>query len=556
MNIIEHIKTKFGLTKNSGSKSEEVLPKVEVAPSIFFPDKPFEECVKEASEDKEAKEIFQTLTEEIEKFNIAEGQVCDSDSFIIKKELLNYKNKLEVLTNKLIEKNPNVLFLLDEEYNRNLGMMLAHAGIENITLKILDNPYLGSMQDKEGHNIGMFAASSGLKKATSKALENPIASIQQDQDGRNIGMYAAMEEGLDAETIKALDNKKACVQQDKFGYNIGMLAAMYSKNKELLEKTLENTEAGLQQDKDGKNIGMHLVKNIAHHLALTSYEDVLLKALDNEFACMQQDKDGDNIGILVAFYGYKQATLKALDNLVASNQQNNQGFNIGMAAATKILDDEVDYKSLSNPVASVQQTKEGDNIGMFIAKRFKNSSNGSGKYRDPKLLIYALQNKEASIQQNQYGENIGMYLANNDYVPDYVVSYALKNKEASLQQDKNGRNIGMVAVMSKRSVDLILEAMENEEALMQKDAGSDGILERCETYDRDDVFFEIIKRGLDKKPIFNEFINNVEISGQERLLKGEISGLNFGLEICAEQYRVLPLSSSKEETFSEESEME
>ena len=50
---------------------------------------------------------------------------------------------------------------------------------------------------------------------------------------------------------------------------------------------------------------------------------------------------------------------------------------------------------------------------MFIANHFKNSSNGSGKNRNPEVLIYALQNKEASLQQNQWGENIGMYLTNN-----------------------------------------------------------------------------------------------------------------------------------------------
>ena len=41
-------------------------------------------------------------------------------------------------------------------------MMLAKVGMEDVVLKILDNPYLGNMQDDEGKNIGMIAAEYGL----------------------------------------------------------------------------------------------------------------------------------------------------------------------------------------------------------------------------------------------------------------------------------------------------------------------------------------------------------------------------------------------------------
>lgn len=559
MNIIDHIKNKVMKVKQEDNKQEEILKSNDEKPSIFFPDKQFEECVKVAEQDEEAKEFFKTIKNEINKYEMTKFEVGKEDSIIITKRMMSYKNKLEKLISGLIEKNPNILFLVDDEHNQNLGMITAKIGMEDITLKILDNPNLSCMQDDEGKNIGMLSALSKLKKATSKALDNPIASTQQDQDRRNIGMYCAMKEDLVEETIKALDNKKASLQQDKFGHNIGMKAAIMQKNREVFEKALENTEACLQQDVDGENIGMYLVRNIGTHEEIGYYEDILLKALDNEFACMQQDKKGYNIGMKVALNGFKQATLKALDNLVASNQQNMEdGFNIGMLAAINIQDDEVDFKSLSNSVASVQTNKTGDNIGMLVARNFSQSEKsymGTRKTRNPEVLIFALQNTKASSQQNNNGHNIGMALATNENVPDYVLSFALKNREASIQQNRYGINIGMFIVRQGRSKEVILEAMENEDALRQESYDNDTILSLCEERNRNDVFIEIINRGLNKNPLIDEHILNIEGKDDQLWRGDEINIMEMAVETLMKKHNI-ETESKEFENLTEESVME
>jgi len=316
---------------------------------------------------------------------------------------------------------------------------------------------------------------------------------------------------------------------------------MYHKDKALFEKVLENTDACMQQDRDGYNIGMYIAKKISGDTERASYEDLLIKALDNEFASMQQDGLGKNLGMHVALQGFKKATLKALDNLVASNQQDKDGFNIGMVAAINIQDDEVDFKALSNPVASVQQTSDGNNIGMLIAKNFAETRKGSfylGKMRNPEVLIYALQNEEASLQQSKYGYNIGMFVASNENVPECVISFALKNKEASVQQNQYGKNIGMIVALHDGSVDLILEAMENEEAVKQESFEKSTILSICEDKGRNDVFFEMFKRGLDDKPIFKQYIKKVEDKEKQSWKLSDINLLENHLDILMSRFDI------------------
>ena len=58
----------------------------------------------------------------------------------------------------------------------------------------------------------MIAAGMGLEQATIKALDNYEASIQQSVSGRNIGMCAA-ENALEEATLKAIKNPVARSQK-------------------------------------------------------------------------------------------------------------------------------------------------------------------------------------------------------------------------------------------------------------------------------------------------------------------------------------------------------
>ena len=133
----------------------------------------------------------------------------------------------------------------------------------------------------------------------------------------------------------------------------------------------------------------------------------------------------------------------------------------------------------------------------------------------------------------------------------------LKNKEVSLQQDNDGWNMGMFLIYNTRSKDLILEAMENEEALQQRNCNNETILSLCDQECRYDVFLEIFKRGWHEKEIFKECLIKTEKDESDSCRVGEIDNLIYSAEVCAKKFDIdLGLDEAKEIIQIEESEME
>ena len=108
-----------------------------------------------------------------------------------------------------------------DHLGRNLGMLCAYEGHENLVLKALDNPQASRQQAHNGYNIGMVCAKNKLTRATIKALDDDIASSQQSQDSETIGMICARIIAGDRNMIpafeKAASNPKTILIKDNFG---------------------------------------------------------------------------------------------------------------------------------------------------------------------------------------------------------------------------------------------------------------------------------------------------------------------------------------------------
>ena len=108
-----------------------------------------------------------------------------------------------------------------DHLGRNLGMLCAYEGHENLVLKALDNPQASRQQAHNGYNIGMVCAKNKLTRATIKALDDDIASSQQSQDSETIGMICARIIAGDRNMIpafeKAASNPKTILIKDNLG---------------------------------------------------------------------------------------------------------------------------------------------------------------------------------------------------------------------------------------------------------------------------------------------------------------------------------------------------
>lgn len=116
-----------------------------------------------------------------------------------------------------------------DELGRNLGMLCATEGNEDLVLIALDNHNASiHTSHNSGNNIGMFAASRGMVRATIKALDNPVASLQQNIEGDNIGMICArVMNGNEKMTDcfeYAAKNQKALMQTNTTGNSMLTLA--------------------------------------------------------------------------------------------------------------------------------------------------------------------------------------------------------------------------------------------------------------------------------------------------------------------------------------------
>ena len=111
-----------------------------------------------------------------------------------------------------------------DHLGRNLGMLCAYEGHEDLVLKALDNLQASRQQAHNGYNIGMVCAKNKLVRATIKALDDDIASAQQSQDSETIGMICARIIAGDRKMIpafeKAASNPKTILIKDNLGRNM------------------------------------------------------------------------------------------------------------------------------------------------------------------------------------------------------------------------------------------------------------------------------------------------------------------------------------------------
>ena len=191
---------------------------------------------------------------------------------------------------KLIEQDDSVLTIQNKDSKRNIGMIAARLGLENVVLRALDNEVASTQQDQFGFNIGMLSAKSCLEKCVLKALDNPIASVQLAKGSdTNIGMYSVIW-GLEDAALKSLENKEASLQQDNEGMTIGMYVANKGYRKCAL-KAIENKDAVTMQDDYGRNIAMFCLNG--------GLDDCVLKILEEyPEISIQQDQDGYNLAML------------------------------------------------------------------------------------------------------------------------------------------------------------------------------------------------------------------------------------------------------------------
>ncbi len=94
----------------------------------------------------------------------------------------------------LLDKWPQLQVIKDSA-GMNIGMIAAHANVEPVTLKTLDNKDASVQQDNSGWNIGMHAASFEMEEATNKALQNEEAAKQKSSANETIESIAK-EKGL------------------------------------------------------------------------------------------------------------------------------------------------------------------------------------------------------------------------------------------------------------------------------------------------------------------------------------------------------------------------
>lgn len=207
---------------------------------------------------------------------------------------------------KLIEKDDRVLTIQDKNDKKNIGMIAASLGLENVVLRALDNDVASIQQDMFGYNIGMLCAKNGLQKCVLKALDNHEASLQKANGSEsNIGMFAVIWD-MEEAVLKALENDRASLQQDDEGMTIGMKAARKGMEEATL-KAMQNDKVIMQVDNRKRNMAMHCL--------YSGLQDCALKMLEKQpMISTQQDEDGYNLAMLSLSYSNKELVLAAMND--------------------------------------------------------------------------------------------------------------------------------------------------------------------------------------------------------------------------------------------------
>lgn len=260
---------------------------------------------------KSCKEDYTLILQELNKYKENLDEIVKIQGRYKHTHFLTVETEEKVL--KLIEQDDRVLTIQDSDSKRNIGMIAATLGLENIVLRALDNDIASTQQDRFGDNIGMLSCRCGLEKCVLKALDNKKASTQKaNGSGVNIGMLSVIW-GLEKAVLKALDNEEASLQQDYDGFTIGMKAAREGMEEATL-KAIQNERSLVLQDKRKRNIAMHCL-----HGGLL---DCASKIIDkSSIVTTQQDEDGYNLAMSSLSYDKKDLILKAINDPIVLVQR-------------------------------------------------------------------------------------------------------------------------------------------------------------------------------------------------------------------------------------------
>ena len=161
----------------------------------------------------------------------------------------------------IINSNPNLKYIFHIEKKRNYSTSIAReclrAKCDSVVESFFEDKLASSVTDHLGRNLGMLCAYEGHENLVLLALDNEDARRQQSKNGLNIGMICAKNKLVDA-TLKALDDEVASSQKSVDGETIGMVCArVIAGDRTMLpafEKAASNPRTILLRDNQDRTI--------------------------------------------------------------------------------------------------------------------------------------------------------------------------------------------------------------------------------------------------------------------------------------------------------------
>lgn len=186
----------------------------------------------------------------------------------------------------IIEATPNLKYIIELDKRRNYSTSIARESIrancDSIVETFLDDPLASTITDHLGRNLGMICAYEGHENLVLLALDNETARRQQSNNGLNIGMICAKNKLVSA-TMKALDDDIVSAQQSLDRETIGMICArVITGDRNMLpafEKAASNPKTILIKDGQGRTLfDIAKTSSYAGATIVEKFSKVLLQA--------------------------------------------------------------------------------------------------------------------------------------------------------------------------------------------------------------------------------------------------------------------------------------
>jgi hypothetical protein len=186
----------------------------------------------------------------------------------------------------IIDSNPNLKYIFHIEKNRNYSTSIARECLrtkcDSIVESFFEDELASSVTDHLGRNLGMICAYEGHENLVLLALDNEKARRQQSKNGLNIGMICAKNKLVNA-TMKALDDDIAAAQQSADSETIGMICArVIAGDRTMLpafEKAASNPKTVLIKDNQNRTLfDIAKTSSYAGATIVEKFSKVLLQA--------------------------------------------------------------------------------------------------------------------------------------------------------------------------------------------------------------------------------------------------------------------------------------